>query len=353
MLLSAEAPNREEKSLTARVRAESQAGLTPVPTDSEVSVKERQLAQLKEEHELQRNFLYFFIVLALLVFALAFIIYYRYRLKTKTNQALKMEMELLKHRRLESIGILAGGIAHDFNNLLSVIIGNIQMAAIKVTGKSKATILEHLDRAETASNQATDLAQKFVTFSEGGWLIKGKVALPPLLQDTAELYPDLEECHCTFNFPDNLSPVCGDERQIKVVFLNLLLNAREAMQQKYKHVNVTGENVKMGKKNEYLLTPGNYVKVSVADNGCGIANDIKDKIFDPYFTTKRTVNKKGLGLGLTICYSIMKKHDGFISAYSVAGKGTTFDLYFPAMGEMETLPPVPPPPGDEPMARTA
>lgn len=350
--LFSETTGKESNSHTSYATTENQTGLSRMQTYKEVTMKERQVIRLNEEYKQQKLILSFFIALTLLMFALTLIVYHKYRIKKRTNYELKMEMNLLDQQRLESIGRLAGGIAHDFNNLLSVIIGNIHIAAVKLGGQQKPEVAEYLDRAVTASSQAADLTQKFVIFSEEGWLVKSKITLPLLFQDTTEHFKDLKKCQYTFSFHENISDIYGDEQQIKVVIINLLMNARDAMPQKNKMVTVVGENVRIDRNNHLLLAPGNYIKVSVTDNGTGIPSDHLKKIFDPYFTTKSTSNKKGLGLGLALCYSIMKKHDGCITATSIVGVGSAFNLYFPAIGKMEIVPPVPPH-GNDPIALTA
>jgi PAS domain S-box-containing protein len=243
----------------------------------------------------------------------------------------KVEMELLKVRKLESVGILAGGIAHDFNNLLTIIIGNISMTKMNLER-------EHVDQknfnlledAEKASYQATDLAQKFITFSEGGWIAPRKLTLSGLLKNTINLYPDLEQLRYDISIPDDLNPLYGDERQLKEVIINLLLNASEAIPGQNKEISIKAENITLLPGNEFLLTEGEYVKISIRDKGKGIPPHQLEKIFDPYFSTKNQVTKKGLGLGLAICYSIIKKHEGHISVVSEEGSGTTVHVYLPA-----------------------
>jgi PAS domain S-box-containing protein len=243
----------------------------------------------------------------------------------------KVEMELLKTRKLESVGILAGGIAHDFNNLLTVIIGNISMTKMTLERHNvDADKYASLDDAERASYQATDLAQKFITFSEGGWITPRKVTLRSLLKNTIHLYSDLEELHYDISIPGDLNPLYGDERQLREVIINVLLNASEAISSQNKEVTIAAETVNLPRENNFLLKEGEYVKISIIDKGIGIPRDRMEKIFDPYFSTKSQVSRKGLGLGLPICYSIIKKHDGHISVQSEVSKGTTVDIYLPA-----------------------
>jgi PAS domain S-box-containing protein len=243
----------------------------------------------------------------------------------------KVEQELLKSRKLQSVGILAGGIAHDFNNLLTVIIGNVTMTKMSLKESNvKPQCYALLDKAEKASFQATDLAQKFITFSEGGWVSPRKVTLSILLKNTIHLYHDLEKIHCNISIPQDLNPLYGDERQLREVFINLLLNARDAIDDSRKEVTIEAENITLLTTNEFLLKGGEYVKVSVRDKGKGIPAHQIENIFDPYFSTKNHVSRKGLGLGLAICYSIIKKHEGHIDVDSIEGRGTTVNLYLPA-----------------------
>ncbi|NIM77879.1 MAG: tetratricopeptide repeat protein [Candidatus Aminicenantes bacterium] len=243
----------------------------------------------------------------------------------------KVEMELLKVRKLESVGILAGGIAHDFNNLLTIIIGNISMTKMNLERENvDQKNFDLLEDAEKASYQATDLAQKFITFSEGGWIAPRKLTLSGLLKNTINFYPELGELHYNISIPDDLKPLYGDERQLKEVIINLLLNASEAMSSQNNEVSINAENITLLPGNEFLLKEGEYVKISIKDKGKGIPANQLEKIFDPYFSTKNQVTKKGLGLGLAICYSIIKKHEGHISVGSEVGSGTTVNVYLPA-----------------------
>jgi PAS domain S-box-containing protein len=251
----------------------------------------------------------------------------------------KVEMELLKIRKLESVGILAGGIAHDFNNLLTIIIGNISMTKMNLERENvDKKNLNLLEDAEKASYQATDLAQKFITFSEGGWIAPKKLTLSGLLNNTINFYPELEELHYNISISDDLKPLYGDERQLKEVIINLLLNASEAIFSQNKEISINAGNITLLPGNEFLLKEGEYIKISIKDKGKGIPANQLEKIFDPYFSTKSQVTKKGLGLGLAICYSIIKKHEGHISVVSETGSGTTVDVYLPAfLGNQEQV----------------
>jgi len=236
---------------------------------------------------------------------------------------------LIKSRKMESVGILAGGIAHDFNNLLAVIVGNTSMLKLNCEGDPR--ICSFVDNVEKASSQAADLAQKFITFSEGGWVVRKKLKLAKILEDATHLSPELERIHFQTAIPRDLDSIHADERQLRQVMTNLLINAHEATttNENNKKIIVTARNITLEKENPFSLKDGKYVHISVIDNGRGIPPELLEKIFDPYFSTKDTVSQKGLGMGLAICYSIAKKHDGHIAITSEVEKGTTVDLYLP------------------------
>jgi PAS domain S-box-containing protein len=247
----------------------------------------------------------------------------------------KLAEETFKIKKLEAIGILAGGIAHDFNNLLSVIMGNIALVREDMPREDKGHKL--LGKAEEVSLKAADLAEKFITFSRGGWLKKVEVPLSRLLKDMEKSgLPGVDRnVAYDIHIPPDLMPIDGDEKQLKQVMQNLFLNAVEAIPgERTGHISVRAENITIESgEDEYkfLLKEGKYVKISIEDNGIGVPRSDIEKIFDPYFSTKEgKIARKGKGLGLTICYSIIKKHDGHIVFESRKGKGTTITLYLPA-----------------------
>jgi signal transduction histidine kinase len=247
----------------------------------------------------------------------------------------QLESELLKSKQLESIGILAGGIAHDFNNILSVIIGNIDLVKDELSPKDKNyTFLEH---AEKNAMKAADLSRKLISFSRGGWLERKKVRVPDLVRAAmGSSFLDID-FKVSLEFPDDLLPVYADERQLNQVFVNVIRNAVEAMAGvddaflKIEARNLDAQDKKVLTQLQPLKPDqGSFVKVSVIDRGTGIPKENIPKVFDPYFTTKTTTDQKGLGLGLTLCYSIVKKHGGLITVHSEPGTGTTVDIFLPA-----------------------
>jgi PAS domain S-box-containing protein len=251
----------------------------------------------------------------------------------------KLEEEIYKSKKMESIGMLAGGIAHDFNNLFAIIVGNLTLARDEILPGKKSHKL--LLKAEQASLKAAELARKFITFSPGGWLKKEKVPLGQVLKDARpgeSLKRNINVIY-DIDIPHDLMPIAGDQAQLTQVMQHLFLNAAAAIEARPHpqggEISVRAENVsideaKNGKNPSILLKTGKYVKILVKDNGMGIPSGNLEKIFDPYFTTRDTTNQKGMGIGLTLCYAIIKKHNGHIVVESEMGTGTTFILYLPA-----------------------
>ncbi|HTY21968.1 MAG TPA: ATP-binding protein [Desulfomonilaceae bacterium] len=240
-----------------------------------------------------------------------------------TTAQVRMEAELLKAEKLESVGLLAGGIAHDFNNLLTAVLGNLSLAKSAVDPNSH--LFDRLNEAEKASYKAKDLTQQLLTFSKGGAPIKRTTRIERILADWVSFSLRGSNVRCEFNVPPDLRPVDIDEGQISQVINNLIINADQAMP----HggiIRVSARNVAIEPGDEPALAPGNYVQITVQDEGMGIPKHNLSRIFDPYFTTKPT----GVGLGLSTSYSVMKRHDGLINVESQVGVGTAFHIYLPA-----------------------
>jgi PAS domain S-box-containing protein len=227
-------------------------------------------------------------------------------------------------QKMESIGILAGGIAHDFNNLLATIVGNISLA--KMMSQTDDKMSHILTRAENVSLRAKDLTQQLLTFSKGGVPVKKNVSIPKIIRDSVNLALRGSNVSCKFSLPDNIWSVEADEAQLIQVINNLIINANQAMPEGG-FIEVSAENVKINPEANLPLESGNYVKITIQDQGIGISEENLAKIYDPFFSTK----SNGTGLGLTTVYSIIKKHNGHIKVDSKIGTGTTFQIYFPTI----------------------
>ncbi|RMG50641.1 MAG: hybrid sensor histidine kinase/response regulator, partial [Acidobacteria bacterium] len=241
----------------------------------------------------------------------------------------KMEAELLKAQKLESLGLLAGGIAHDFNNFLMAILGNISLARLEAD--SPENLSERLMAAERACLRAKDLTQQLLTFSKGGTPIRKLTSIAELIKESAEFVLRGSNVRCQFSIADDLWPVEIDIGQMSQVIQNLIINADQASPNGGT-ITIRAQNVTLDEGDVPPLKAGRYVKIAIEDHGIGIPREHLSKIFDPYFTTKQ----KGSGLGLSIVYSIVKKHDGHITVRSELGRGTTFTIYLPASGEAPT-----------------
>jgi PAS domain S-box-containing protein len=245
------------------------------------------------------------------------------------TERMKIEENDQKARQLESIGILAGGIAHDFNNLLSVIIGNIGLAKKFVPPGNKA--LSKLDDAEQICLMASDLSKRLITFATGGDPVLRIVPLSGLIVDAVHTMLKGSNINVEIDLPADIHAVAIDEGQMKQVVNNLAINAKEAMPYGGSFT-VIGEDICISPQDSSPLQAGNYLKIAFRDTGVGISPENLAKIFDPYFSTKDTYNQKGLGLGLAVCYSVIRKHNGLITVESEVGKGTTYYIYLPAKG---------------------
>ena len=235
------------------------------------------------------------------------------------TEKMKLEEELSKTQKLESIGLLAGGIAHDFNNLLTGIQGYISLIKMK----SEINVQSYVEEAEKAVELAKSLTQQLLTLSKGGEPIKKAIHILPTVKDAVGL--GLSETKIRFDiaFDENLPVIEADAGQIKQVVQNMVINASEAMPQGG-NVSVNVKSVRM-KEDRPALKHGTYIAIIIKDTGIGIAKDHLSSIFDPYFTTKQ----KGSGLGLATSFAIVKKHGGTINVDSEVGKGSTFTVLLP------------------------
>lgn len=245
------------------------------------------------------------------------------QIRLQMEKEARMQSELERSSRLDSLGVLAGGIAHDFNNLLTAIMGNIGLLRLDPGVMSSAS--EQVLAAERAAKRAGDVTQQLLTFAKGGDPVRSIVDLPELVREAAGFARHGSSVRVEFNFPADLPPADVDSSQISRVVHNLVLNSVQAM--------ATGGVVQISLAAFHLaagevppLMAGRYLRLTIADNGPGIPAARLSRIFDPYFSTKA----KGSGLGLATAHSIVKKHQGTIAVDSTLGRGTTFHIWLPA-----------------------
>jgi len=244
------------------------------------------------------------------------------QLRAEIAQREQMEEELLRARKLESLGVLAGGIAHDFNNFLTVIQGNIGLAKGQL--RPWEPVQEILDQANNACQRAAFLSSQLLTFAKGGAPVRRLVSVAKLVTDAVRLARSGAPTSISVNLTEDLGFAEVDPGQIAHVLHNLLLNARQAMAGDGL-IEIRAEKVASQRR----PNAGPYVRISIRDYGCGIPADVLPRIFDPYFTTKAGAS----GLGLATAYAIVAKHGGHISVESKPGEGTTFTVDLPASHE--------------------
>jgi PAS domain S-box-containing protein len=236
----------------------------------------------------------------------------------------RIEEERLTTSKLESLGTLAGGIAHDLNNILTVISGNIGLAQIEAPADAGA-LLSFLSKAGQAAQHAAHLSSQLLTFSKGGAPLKRISEISHILGQAAEFSLYGSNLRADIDISSDLWKAEVDSTQIEQVVNALIINAREAMPHGGT-VRLSARNVELAEPSP-VLDAGRYIKVTISDRGSGVPDDLASKIFDPYFTTK----PMGSGLGLSISYSIVKKHGGMLHLESSSTEGATFAFFLPAV----------------------
>jgi two-component system cell cycle sensor histidine kinase/response regulator CckA len=249
---------------------------------------------------------------------------------TDVTERKKLETQLLRAQRMESIGTLAGGIAHDLNNVLTPILLSIDMLAMAASNEEDRQLIE---KTRASASHGAALVQQLLAFARGAEAKRTQIDPTVALADLQGLVrPSLpQSIELQVRSEDRPAAINADATQFKQVLINLCINARDAMPD--------GGRIEIVTKNTIVdatlarvnpgVQPGPYVRLSVYDTGGGIPAAILDRIFDPFFTTK--ASGKGTGLGLSMVAGIMKSHGGFVQVESEEGHGTTFHLYFPAL----------------------
>jgi signal transduction histidine kinase/CheY-like chemotaxis protein len=255
------------------------------------------------------------------------------QIRTQMERQARLEAEVQRAVRLESLGVLAGGIAHDFNNLLTVVIGNLSLAMFDAKiAESAGGLLREIERA---AYRARDLTQQLLTFARGGNPVRTNVALPEIVREAAGSMLHGSSVRCEYEIPPGLWNADVDKDQITQTIQNLTINAVEAMPNGgVIRISLANEEVAAGAHSS--LAAGRYVRMAIADTGKGIKPEILSRVFDPYFSTKEV----GGGLGLATVYSIVKRHGGWIEVESTQGHGAIFTLWLPASNAaVQMLPP--------------
>ncbi|MGL1930246.1 MAG: PAS domain S-box protein [Desulfotalea sp.] len=253
------------------------------------------------------------------------------RKKTEREKE-NLENRLNQAQKMEAIGTLAGGIAHDFNNILAAMLGYAEMA--RDDSPSESTVAKDLDKVLEGGNRAKDLVQQILAFSRQDEIERIPLQPASVVKEAIKmLRPSLPT---TIGINQDITSITGqilaDATQIHQILMNLCTNAFHAMEETGGKLDISLKEVTLSTDDlvhEPKIEPGTFVQLSICDSGPGITSDIKSKIFDPYFTTKKT--GKGTGMGLAIVHGIVKSYGGFISLYSELGEGTAFHVFIPVI----------------------
>jgi PAS domain S-box-containing protein len=253
-------------------------------------------------------------------------------INTDVTERHKLEQQFLRAQRMESLGTLAGGIAHDLNNLLAPIVMGVDLLKQFVTEEEPLHVIRNIERS---ARRGTDLVKQVLSFARGVEGARVAISLAHVVREVELIVQNTFPKNITFetHVPPDLPLIIGDPTQLNQVLLNLCVNARDAMPDggrltiSGRATVIDGQYAAMNRG----VATGAYVRIEVADTGCGMPREVIDRIFEPFFTTKEL--GKGTGLGLSTVLGIVRSHGGFVNVYSEVGKGSTFTLHLPAQSD--------------------
>lgn len=242
-----------------------------------------------------------------------------------------LQTQLMQAQRLESIGMLAGGIAHDFNNIMTGITGYTDLALARLEDDHPAK--RYLETIAESGQKAREMTRQLQSFSKKQALHKQVTNLPSLIANLSKMLHRIigENIILEISTSPDLPNVMADVAQIEQVLMNMAVNAKDAMPDGGKLTIKTAKIILNESAVNQLkdVDPGDFVQIAISDNGTGMTEETKEKIFDPFFSTKE--RSRGSGLGLATSFGIIKQHNGHVTVESVLGEGTTFNFYLPAL----------------------
>ncbi|HRK18629.1 MAG TPA: PAS domain S-box protein [Hyphomicrobiaceae bacterium] len=261
-------------------------------------------------------------------------------LREEMRRREESQAQLVRTQRMEAFGQLTGGVAHDFNNLLTVITGNLELLEMRLEGEKERTLL---GRAQDAAEMGARLTSRLLLFARRRTLAPAEINLNEQVIGLAELLGRTlgERITLTTSLEREVWTILADPSEVENAILNLVINARDAMpkggQLLIETANVTIDDASQGAgEGETRLALGDYVRLSVADTGTGMTDEVKQRAFEPFFSTKEA--GRGTGLGLSSIYGLAKDSGGAVTIYSEVGRGTTVNLYLPRIGVETTAP---------------
>lgn len=246
----------------------------------------------------------------------------------------KLGVQLFRAQKMEALGTMASGVAHDFNNSLGTMILNAGVALEETSPKGE--VRHYLEQILKTGKSSKKLVHQILTFSRDKEVVRKPMNIAVIVKETLEMLksmlPSSTEIHEKID--PHVLPVMADATQIQQLVMNLCSNGSQAMKDKGGTLIVSLENVHFDRPCPDVLLgasvgPGRFVKLTVKDNGHGIAPEIRDRVFDPFFTTKK--QGEGTGLGLSVVHGVVASHEGSVAIYSEPGRGTSFMIYFPTV----------------------
>jgi len=254
------------------------------------------------------------------------------------TERIRLEQQVIRAQRRESIGTLAAGVAHNLNNMLVPIVMGVELLRIPAGAKENERVLENI---ESSAKRASDLVKQLLAFGRGLEVARARIVFGQLIREVESIVGSTFPKNIVFQtrVRADLWSVMGDATQLHQVLLNLCLNARDAI--------TDGGCITLSAHNEAILpsdvsshrglAPGHYLCIEVSDTGCGMTKEVAERIFEPFFTTKEV--NKGTGLGLSTVHGIVRTHGGTINVASSPGAGTRFTIHLPAQPEGVALVP--------------
>ncbi|MDD2541379.1 MAG: PocR ligand-binding domain-containing protein [Desulfuromonadaceae bacterium] len=248
--------------------------------------------------------------------------------KRLKEERVVLEQQFQQAQKMESLGVLAGGIAHDFNNLLAVIIGHCSLAKLR-----PITAVDNIPQIEAAAERAAALCQQMLAYAGKANITKSLIHLEDLVSEMVNMSKSTigQNVKISCDFAPDISPIKADASQIRQVVMNLIINAAEAVGELQGEVRVSlsKRTVRVDQQEKdhlgAIIPAGYYICLEITDNGCGMNGETRQRIFEPFYTTKFT----GRGLGMSAVLGIIKSHNGALQLFSQLAEGTTFKVYLP------------------------